>query len=194
VPDLSVSIYRNSMDERSVAGEERLAYQSRIEEASAEYHENMRKLVASQTEGSLQARINALEDDNRALSVANADVKASEKAANTENIRLKGNNDSLEEHIVTLREHCDASISNLCERANAEVQSRDVEIIKLKEQYGALTKKSDHVKLASAESQSKDALISELQKNFVDLTEENSTMDANHGAYMLSQDASIVRL
>jgi septal ring factor EnvC (AmiA/AmiB activator) len=110
-------------------------------------------------------------------------------------MRLKSNNDSLEGHIVILRVHCDASISNLYKLASTEVQSRDAEIIKLKEQYCALTKeKSDHVEHASAESQSKDALISELQKSLDDLTEEKGTMDANYGASMLSQDASIVRL
>jgi hypothetical protein len=194
VPDLAGFMYQNSMNQHSVAGEERLAYQARIEEGNEEYHENMRQFLASKAEAGLQARIKELEDENRALSVSNA-IKASEQAANTDNMRLKRNNDSLEGHIVILRVHCDASISNLYKLASTEVQSRDAEIIKLKKQYCALTKeKSDHVEHASAESQCKDALISELQKSLDDLTEEKSTMDANYGASMLSQDASIVRL
>jgi hypothetical protein len=193
VPDLAGFIYQRSMNQRSAAGEERLAYQARIEEGDED--ENLRQFLASKAEAGLQARIKELEDDNRALSVSNANIKASEQAANTENMRLKRNNDSLEGHVIALREHYDAGISHLYELANAAVQSRDAEIIKLKEQYGALTKEnSDHVELASAESQSKDALISKLQKSLDDLTEEKSTMDANYGASMLSQDASIVRL
>jgi chromosome segregation ATPase len=169
--DLAVSIYQNSMDERSVAGEERLDYQSRIEEANDEYRENMRKLVASQTEGSLQARIKQLEEDDRALAVANAKVKASEQVAKTE----VSNRDA------TVRSK-DAAISDLEKKKEKEKNAR---------LYNALGQR------ANAEWLSQQASISMLETNTSELENQRATLAkkvSNLGAAVLSQDASINRL
>jgi FtsZ-binding cell division protein ZapB len=65
----------------------------------------MRDSLAAQTEATLQARIKELEEDNRALSVTNAIVVASEKAIQAENSKLQKDNNLLEWHVDILHQH-----------------------------------------------------------------------------------------
>jgi preprotein translocase subunit YajC len=106
----------SAMYKRTFTREEKLDYSALLDKASEEYHETMRERVESQTEGGLQAKIKKLEEDKRALSVANAFVVASEQAAQTEIIKLQKHNSFLEAHTATVSEHCEAEIGKLEEK------------------------------------------------------------------------------
>jgi hypothetical protein len=101
-------------DSTRVENLEKLVYKARTEEADEVYRGNMRKALAS--EGELQARIKKLEEDKRALTVANGTFQASEKAAKTESSKPQRSNDLLEKRIVTVSERHEAEVSKLKEK------------------------------------------------------------------------------
>ena len=185
------------MSKRSVTSEEKLNYQARMDEKSDEYL----KWLPSQTEEGLQARTKELEEDNRALSVANAHVVACEQAANRDNSRLLKNNDSLEVHIVTLGEHYDAEIKN----RDATVQSKDAVISDLENRYGEVVRDCNALRGLAPDAgwESQKARISMLESNNAALTTRINDRDATTlkdavisslGAAVQSRDAVISRL
>lgn len=195
--ELAVSIFEKILSKRSVTGEETLAYQAHVDKGSEKYL----KWLASQTEEVLQARIKELEDDNRALSVANAHVVACEQTANKENSRLKAENDLLEDRIVTLSEHCDASTSKLeekCQTLTTEIsdhdaarQSKENEVSELNKQYEKQLGTFDALKEeATRVWKSGEARTSVLETDNAALT----TKTRDRDAAILSKDAEISKL
>jgi hypothetical protein len=169
----------SAMYKRTFTREEKLDYGALLDKTSEEYHETILERVESQTEGGQQARIKKLEEDNRALTVANAFVVASEQAAQTEIIKLQKHNGFLEAHTATVSEHCEAETGKLEEKTETLAKEKEHEISVLRREYGELSGNYDALlERANAVWGTQEARISVLLNNNSNLVQEKSGRDA----------------
>lgn len=147
--------------------------------------------AAAQAQSVLQARIDELEGEKRALSGLNTGLVAAKQAKEAEIRKIREHDGALERCIHALKEHADAEISKLVKRnsdvteekraldqqAGEVLQSMHVEISKLKEQNSALAVDVSALReKVGAGTKSHEAAISKLKEQSSTLAEENQEL------------------
>ena len=184
------------MKQASATYNEKLTYKGLLNKCDAEYFANMGEIkraprelhlaerVASQTEGVLQAKIDELENESRAISRLNELLSMAKR-----DVESKINDFQHDAGILQGR------LSRVEEHADADAKYKDAEISELNEQKTALTyETSELVERASAEVKFMDAKISKLQEDNSVLTREFNDLGANAFKEVESRNAKIIKL